>query len=58
MNKLAVFTLKIVVAEPNESEDEILEALMALFEAFGYEPIGELSYEDCKDEDEDGEAYG
>jgi hypothetical protein len=50
--KLAVFTLKAGSAS-TDSDEDVLEALMGLFEAFGYEVTGELTYEDVNEENED-----
>lgn len=50
--KLAVFTLKAGSAS-TDSDEDILEALMGIFEAFGCEVIGELTYEDVDEENED-----
>jgi len=49
--QLAVFTLKSGTASM-DSDVDILEALMSLFEAFGVSVVGELTYEDVEECDE------
>ena len=49
--QLAVFTLKSGTAS-QDSDEDILEALMTLFEAFGVSVVGELTYEDVEEANE------
>jgi len=49
--KKAVFVFKTNADEPAEYDLEVLNAIGALFEAFGCEVFSELYYEDVEDED-------